>query len=331
MGYGSDSLAMWDSQRRVCVEAHFDTYFGLSLSDSTLPMRQINELIERADKKSFVQGAFRLAAQTARRGRGTMVTVFLDELTTHAMRVEKDKVEPLLSALFEIHDEIDLGTDPDQGFLAVANTTLRYHWLMRRLTRERFTIDERTHVYLAATEAAPLGWIVECANAARRDYRASEKGLRREEDCQVTEEAANGPLTERALKAIGATADNGSLVRHPDLLYILYAWRNFLGGDATEVRAWTDSLMQNDEALAILARRMTGTSWTASGGFGSLADRVARPSVQAMIADDTDIIDVASFRAGLERIRDEAGLDDDRRTEVQIFLDAWNLKTEGEN
>jgi predicted KAP-like P-loop ATPase len=33
MGYGSDWVAEWDAERRVCVDAHFDTYFRLTLSD----------------------------------------------------------------------------------------------------------------------------------------------------------------------------------------------------------------------------------------------------------------------------------------------------------
>lgn len=78
------SPAIWDSQRRACVKAHFDTYFCLSLSDAALPIKQIDELVERADESTFVQSEFRRAARTERQGRGTLVPIFLDELTVHA-------------------------------------------------------------------------------------------------------------------------------------------------------------------------------------------------------------------------------------------------------
>ena len=35
--YSPDFHAQWDAERRVCIEAHFDTYFRLSLSEDKLP------------------------------------------------------------------------------------------------------------------------------------------------------------------------------------------------------------------------------------------------------------------------------------------------------
>jgi hypothetical protein len=113
----------------------------LSLSDEALSSRQIDELIERANDPEFIQNTLRQAAVTERKGGRSMVPVYLDELTTHAARVQKPMVEPLLSALFEIHDEIDLKKDADKGLWRMANTSQRLRWLIRRLTRGRFSID----------------------------------------------------------------------------------------------------------------------------------------------------------------------------------------------
>ena len=105
-----------------------------------------------------------------------MVPVILDELITHAPRLEKEKIEPFLSALFEIHDEIDLAMDDERGMMAVANTTLRYHWLIRRLTDQRFTLLERTDLYLAALQQSSLGWLVDFVGSAKDGYRERENG-----------------------------------------------------------------------------------------------------------------------------------------------------------
>jgi hypothetical protein len=76
---------------------------------------------------------------------------------------------------------------------------------------------------------------------------------------------------------------------------------------------------------------MTGQSWSMGmGGFGSLGDRVSKPSATAQIGDDTDIIDVKAFRTGLERIRDEAIIDAKSLKIVQTFLDAWDRRRSGE-
>ena len=127
------------------------------LSDETLSMERIKELVTRAGDRQFVQTTFREAAKLRRRTGTSMVPVLLDELNTHAPKVDKEDVEPLLSALFEIHDQIDLEIDKDYGMLSFGDTSLRLHWLIRRLTAGRFTIDERTDLYMAATRQASLG------------------------------------------------------------------------------------------------------------------------------------------------------------------------------
>jgi predicted KAP-like P-loop ATPase len=142
IGYAGDFMSEWDAERRVCVEKHFDTYFRLALSEEALSRQDIEDLIQRAGDRNYVKRIMRRAAETERKGGRSMVPVYLNELTTHARKVRKESVAALLAALFEIHDEIDLEKDAERGFFAIANTSLRYHWLIRRLTADRFTIEE---------------------------------------------------------------------------------------------------------------------------------------------------------------------------------------------
>jgi hypothetical protein len=210
------------------------------------------------------------------------------------------------------------------------STTLRFHWLIRRLTRGRFSFAERTDLYLSATQTAALGWLVDFAISAKDDYSERENGPRREDDILVGEEAVPR-LVERALVAIREAAANGTLLQHKDLGYILYRWRDFLDGDVSEVRAWTDGMMGNDGALIVFARMMTGQSWSMGmGGFGSLGDRISMPTTTAQIDEDTEILDTRAFRAGLERIQDEATMDHHALEAVRLFLDAWDRNLRGE-
>ena len=138
VGYGSDFHTSWNAERRVCIEAHFDTYFRLILSHEALPVELINRFIENADDPDFVRGEFRKAAALRRNSGTSMVPVVLDELNAHAPRIPKEKVQSFLSALFEIHDEIDLSIDEERGPMAVDNTTLSYHWLAEKVVAERY-------------------------------------------------------------------------------------------------------------------------------------------------------------------------------------------------
>ncbi len=329
-GYSGDWVGHWDAERRVCIEAHFDTYFRLTLSDEALPIKVIEEVARRANDADFIKMTMRSAAITTRRNGESMVPVFLDELTTHAARIDKDKVAAFLGALFEIHDEIDLGVDADRGFGGLANTSRRYHWLLRRVTGNRFTPEERSHILLTAIQSASLGWLVDFASLAIGDHAEDRKQEpRREEDCLVQSSAIE-PLRKHTLDAIRAAAANGSLIGHRDLVYILFRWRDLLDGDCTEVCAWTGARILEDDSVVTLARGFTGRSWSMGmGGFGSLGDRVSKATMVAQISDDTEIIDPAAFRVRLEEISAGGNLDQEDLTVVRTFLDAWNRKRAG--
>lgn len=327
MGYSEGFEARWDSERRVCIHAHFDTYFQFSLSDEALSVDRIDELVERAGDRDFIQTALREAALVRRRTGTSMVPVLLDEMNTHAPRVIREHVQPFISALFEIHDEIDLDVDQERGMMAVANTTYRYHWLIRRLTGDRFTLDERTELYLAATENASLGWLVDFVSSAHGDYHGRDNGPRRDEDCLVREDAVV-LLVERALSAIRAAAADQSLTHHKELIYILYRWRDFLDAP-DEPRAFTDALLDDDDALVVLAGQFTSESWSQSLGLTGLGDRVSQRHVRAQIDEESDIIDVPRFRSVLERLQASGDLDEASQETVDGFLAAWDRRRSG--
>ena len=58
VSYSSDTLKRWDAQRRVCIEKHFDTYFRSAIGEETLPLKEINEFIERCGDIEFVKKSF---------------------------------------------------------------------------------------------------------------------------------------------------------------------------------------------------------------------------------------------------------------------------------
>jgi predicted KAP-like P-loop ATPase len=332
MGYGSDWISRWDAERRVCIEAHFDTYFRLTVSDETLPTKVIEEMEKRAGDADFIKNTMRTAAKTIRRNGKSMVPVYLDELTTHAARIDKGKVAAFLGALFEIHDEIDLEADAERGFGGIANTTLRYHWLLRRVTAERFTSEERSSALVDAIQKASLGWLVEFTSSAIGEHAEERKqGPKHEEDCLVQSSAIES-LRKHTLKVIRTAAADGELIGHQDLVYILYRWRDLLSGDSAEVREWAGARIFEDDSLVALARDFTGRSWSMGmDGFGSLGDRVSKATVVAKISDDADIIDAEAFRARLEVVAADGKLGRDDLKTVQTLLDAWDRKRAGKD
>jgi predicted KAP-like P-loop ATPase len=324
MGYGAEFVRQWNMERRVCVARHFDTYFRASLSSDALSITTINDLIARADDGEFIRNAFRQAATVVRNNGKTLVPLYLEELTTHASRIPVEKVGILISSLFAIHDEINFERDQEKGFMGIGNTTLRYHWLIRALTRDRCDIDQRTALYLPALRDAATGWLVYFVNSAVDGYSPREGREVAENDRLVREDAIPA-LKDLALLRIRTAAANGSLLQHQDLMRILYTWKFLMGGDVSQVRAWTDGMMDNDAALTIFAKAMTGQSWSIGmGGFGTLGDRIATPRTEAKIGADTDILDTQAFRGALERIIAENRLDESSHEIIRTFLAAWD-------
>ena len=315
--YGGEFHVDWDGERRVCVEEHFDTYFRLFLSDEKLPIERINELIEKADDRDFIQEALREAAASHRRSGTSKVPVILDELIAHAPKISKEKVEPLLSSLFEIHDEIDLEIDVEHGFMTFGSTTLRYHWLARKLTSQPFTLSERTSLYITALQQASLGWLVDFVYSAKSLYREHKSGPVREED-HLVQKGAIDDLIESALKSIRLSAADNSLLNHQDLIYILYRWRDFLDNDPSEVRAFTDPLLENDAALVNFARKSIGETWSQG-----VEDRVAKRGTKVLIDKQADIFDIPVFCSRLETLLKADTLNEEDQKTVQDFLEAW--------
>ena len=135
-------------------------------------------------------------------------------------------------------------------------------------------------------------------------------------------------IIERALTAIRSAAADGSLLHHQDLINILYRWRDFLD-DPAEPRAYTDLLLEDDEALVILAREFTGESWSQGMGLTGLGDRVSQRHVRAQIESESGILDVTRFRTELERLQSSGDLDEASQTIVDTLFDAWDRRSSG--
>lgn len=315
--------------RRVCLSNHFDTYFRLSLSEETIPILLIESLIKRADDIAYVQDVFKDAARIKRRSGKTMVPVYLEEIKTHGDKIDKAKIEFLLKALFEIHDEIDFESDAGDGILGIANTSLRYHWMIRGLTKVRFNIDECNKIYLSAIETASLGWLVSFVSSARGQYQdrqASSPCL--DEDYLVSENMLP-LLTDIALKRIRESSVDGSLIEHKDLFFIMCSWVDFMGNDPKEARSWTDNLLNDRGALLKFVRAMTASSWSQGiGNSTSLGDRVSRRTTIARISDETPLIDTKKFRIAIEEIIKDKNSTDGEKELVKTFLLAWDRSIE---
>ncbi|AIO87314.1 P-loop NTPase fold protein [Burkholderia pseudomallei] len=325
MGYGEGFAKQWAMKRRVCSPAHFDAYFRFSIGDEVLTSTELDEFVARADDIEYVKATLRHALTVTRRSGGTKAAVWLGELITHAERVDRDKVEALLTALFSIADEINVEADSAKAFSMDSNE-VRLHWLLRALTKERYTLDERSAIFRHACDAASLGWLADFTRSAWTDYHPRE-GQEREppENCLTTEADAEH-LRALLRSRIEAAAADGTLLAHRDLSYLLHWWADLTTDDGAAVHAWTSGVLASDDGVRHLAKAFTSYGWTQSMGFGGMGDVVAQRVTRVNRKGMARLLDLDAFRSRVEAVA-SAG----RHPEVLEFLDAWRRAEQGKD
>jgi hypothetical protein len=144
------------------------TYFRFALGEDLLPAKNITELVQNANDREFIQTTLRQAL------RRTRASVYLEELTVHAPEVAKDHIGPLVSALFEIADELDVKSDEGRGMYDLADNSLRIHWLLNVLVRARVDQAARIPMLRTAMQSASLHWYCDFAERCQRDHQTDQ-------------------------------------------------------------------------------------------------------------------------------------------------------------
>lgn len=319
--YGDGFGKQWVIQRRVCSPDYFDSYFRFSIGDEVLTNAEIDGFIARADDIEYVKATLRHAVTVTRRAGGTKAAVWLGGLTIHARRVDREKVGPLLTALFEIADELNVEADTAMGF-SIGSNGLRLHWLLRELTVDRFSLDERSAIFTSACNTASLGWLADFTRSAWTDYHPGE-GKERElvENCLTTEADATNLQSLLKLR-IEVAAENGMLLTHQDLPFLLHWWVDLTSDDGATVRAWTSAAIATDSGVTQLAKAFTSYSW--SQGMGGLGDMVAQRMARISLSGMERLIDLDAFRQRVETVAAAS-----ENPAVQEFLAAWRQADQG--
>jgi len=280
--------------------------------------------LARADDIDDVKTTLRHAVTVTRRAGGTKAAVWLNELNTHAERVDHAKVLPLLTVLFEIADEINVEADSAKAF-SIGSNELRLHWLLRALTKEHMSLDERSTLFRRACDTASLSWLANFTRSAWTDYHPRE-GKEREppENCLTTEVDAE-QLRVNLRSRIEATAANGTLLAHRDLPFLLYSWVDLTTDDGAAVRDWTSAAFTTDDGVRLLAKAFTSYSWTQGMGFAGMGDAVAKRVTQVSPTGMARLMNLDAFRARVEAVAAAGG-----NPEVQEFLEAWRRAYRGD-
>ena len=322
--YGDHSFAEWSRKRRACSNEHFESYFRFSIGEDVLPKEEIDQIISLASDKQFIAKTFKGALNVKRSSGATKAALILDELHLHADSISDRDVQPLLATIFGIADELNLPSDTARGF-AIGDNRLRIHWLMRRLIMDRFDVEKRSEILMAASKEADLGWLVHFADSAFADYHPAQgKSPKPEQDCLATAKDSD-ILRAEALQRLREAAESDDLITHPQLAYLLFRWRDLAGDGGVEVQQWVNSKLSDDMVIAALAKAFTSHGWS-----HSISDTVAQRTTNINVEGIESILDKAKFRSRIEELAASNRLTGEDAAIVIGYRDGWRRQENSE-
>jgi predicted KAP-like P-loop ATPase len=319
MHYGRDWDDVWKRSRLVASEAHFPIYFQYGLDEGAVPKPLRDELVARAGDREFIMKKLQAGVGVGKRSGGTQAAAILEELNLHATDVARESVEPLLTAIFAVVDEIATEADQARGF-SIANNPLRVHWLINRLLMDRFSIEERSEILVRASDEASPIWLIDVAQRCFRPYDPDRE--KKDRTVLVTEDAAN-LLMQRAHDRVRALAASGELIDTSEPSAALwFLWHSGKKGKAA-AREIANDWLADDRATIKLARSVTSTGWSQGGGFDAMGDRVARSFSNVHPESLAKLLDAERLRARVVQLRAAGDLAPMDMAVLDRFTEGW--------
>lgn len=235
--FHSDAIAR--KLRRICSPDVFDIYFRLSMQVGQIPESEFETILAlTSDTDMFDQALTRL-------NQDERITKFLDLLDSKVIHsIPRKNIQSIINALL---DNGDLFPQGESGALSL-DTPMRIHRIIHgllhrfQMPEERFMILQNT---IAKSSKSLYIMVHELREQGREHVEESDTFLPREFRDLTPEQLDS--LRKLLVSRIEGWAKNGSLVDHPHLLSILFAWRDW--GNEEDARRYVDEITKTDRGL----------------------------------------------------------------------------------
>ncbi len=225
-------------ERRVDHPDLFNRYFGRRISGSVLRKAEIDQILESVDDRDELVG---LLNEHIEKGQLSSV---LNEIEARIDDIERENLETLLTALFDVGGNVSFETDGKFETPSVQHAGRLVRGILRRRLDDP---DERTDLLEGAIEATdgvllPSYVVLNATQANDERLNAdastpiySEKGLER---CQTL-----------AVEIIERESEDGALLNHKHKKNLLHNWISFGGG--SDLAQWIRETLDEDSSSAL--------------------------------------------------------------------------------
>jgi predicted KAP-like P-loop ATPase len=225
--------------KRICSPDAFETYFRLSMQEGQIPESEFETLLAiTANAEEFNHALTRLN-QDAR------ILKFLDLLDSKVINtIPEHNIEAIISALLDNGDLFPQGLSS----MLSLDTPMRIHRIINgllhrvQIPEERFVIMQNA---IAAANKSLYISVHELIKQTQEHMQESDAYMPDEYRSLTTEQMQS--LKQLDVSRIETWAKNGSLISHPQLIPILYAWRDWANN--TDCVAFVRRATDTDQGL----------------------------------------------------------------------------------
>ncbi len=309
--YGSEWRSSWNKKLKVCSPDFYDTYFTLipGGDEAELSQFEINALLSVIDNQPDLERNLR---ELLEKGKMMKVLSRLQDYTGDSASIPTEVYLPLIQSLFNISDE--LPSDKEGMFFIGADMQLaRIVYQMLSRTKDK---ESNFKIYKQAIENSKgLYGPVFCVSLESRKHEKDK------EDAMLISDERLVELQELALQKILEARDSGTLISNPNLVGILYRWRDW--SKTEDWKEYVNELTQSDSSLIKLIKEFI--SETTSHGLG---DHVGRVRKRVSYKGLEEFASTEAMKSRLESLRSvNAVLYIDNKDLIDLFLDNFGKES----
>lgn len=305
----------WQRERRVCCNAHFDTYFLFSFSSDVIPKAEIQKIINQADDQNFIQETVHKALEKPWNDEQTKAFLLINELALRAQDVADAKASSFLKTMYGVAGALQTvaDDDPRRFFYPGDGDGWRLYQLTRRLLIERISSAEQYPIIKAALQSTPLDFSVYVITQVRHEHYPPQGNHQTlPGQCLLTKQDLQ-TLQQIVLSWIRQAAVDGSLLKVRYLGFVLLQWKNLSPRDVNDIKIFWDKLLTDDQSVIQTVRAFLGKSYVSRGGNLSTKDL-------SLIEEIKNLVDIKLFRNRLHAMRHGSQLNLEDAKIVQRFL-----------
>lgn len=321
VSYGSNWLADWRRELRVCCPEIFDVFFQFGVSADSLRRAELNELIAVAADSGKAISLLKAASSMIRPDGTTKAREFLDRLRDLKDEISPETATGLLLALFEIGDALLSPGDEGGGMLSVPNRW-RMMWAVKHLFRRMPDETSRTDLLKQLiVQGQAICLAVETVGKIER-YREKPEEHSDFPFAHV-DEVALGELIAIVTDRLNML-DPPEILSIPEFIYVTHRWIAWAGSEA--VAAKIAPILSSEELFpAFLEKYLT---WGTGQGFD---DRVAHriPHLNPKYLEP--IVDITALEPQVKQMLSRQDLTADQRTAGEQYLKSMERIKQGKD